>query len=232
MFSATAARAVADHEFEKTTDLFALELEDRIKSLSTTERTDLMNNLLAVVNNTDATKAFAGGTYSQAKANDGSAAKALGGSSVDPEREALTTLVNSPVLSTGQKQAIKRVLAEPKDPGHIRVESDGTPSEVKTLQGEVTNLTADANNAKKELADERDDSKSGSLAAKLKAAGAPAGTVDKAKVKTEADKIKAALDKSKAKVGFFNGKPNGHQIDEADFKTATKAAEDIVNLVK
>lgn len=226
MFNATAARAVADHDFEKSTDLFAAELEDRLSGLSMTERTELMKNLLAVVTSTDTTKAFAGGTYSQAKANDGSAAKAVGSSSVDPEREALTTLVNSPILSTGQKHAIQRVLADSKDSGHIRVESDGTPSELKKLQGEVTNLTADVNSAKKELADERDDSKSGSLAAKLKAA-APAGTVDKAKVKTELTAAKDALSKPENAV-----RSDRWVLRKDDLGKATKAIDDALNLVK
>lgn len=231
MFNASAARLSADDEFEKATDLFAAELEDRTSGLTLTERKQLITNLLAVLSDDNATKTFVAGTYAQAKANNGSPAQALGSSGSDPERDALQVLVSSPMVSTGQKHALQRVLADPKDPGHLRVEADGTPAEVKKLQGEVTNLTSDANKAKQELADERDESKTGSLAAKLKAASSGTSTpgadfVKKSELKGLVATVKKTLDHQPGRWS------RTVDIPKAEFEKAQEAAKDLADKVK
>jgi bifunctional DNA-binding transcriptional regulator/antitoxin component of YhaV-PrlF toxin-antitoxin module len=228
MFDATAARTVATADFEKTTNLFAAELEDRITGLTMTERQELMNNLLNVVRSNDTAKAFAEGTYSQAKANDGSNAKALGaGKTV--EEESLEALLSSPLLEQGQKAALLRIVAKPGDPTRIKVETDGTPSEIKRLQAEVTSLTKERDDAKQELDNERDEAKPGSLAAKAKTGGAiPSDAVKKADVRSKAEEAKVALTKLRAsKVN-----PSDRVIPETEADKAIKAIDTLVTLVK
>lgn len=129
-----------------------------------------------------------------------------GGSQPPTPQEALDSMMNSPLLSSGVKNALRRLL-NPHDPQVIAVESDGTPVEVKALSNELRDERNEnksgtlANKLKvseTKLADEQDESKPGSLAGKLKAAKAvpatPAGTVAKADVKSELDKVKAAAD--------------------------------------
>lgn len=65
---------------------------------------------------------------------------------------------------------------------------------------------------------------------KAKSSSTPsADTVEKSKVKTEAAKAKAALDKAKTKTTIIGGKQ--HTLDEAEFLAAQKAVEDILKLV-
>lgn len=237
MFNAAASRAASDTEIEKISDDIAAEFEDRKRNLTTTEFKQLAKSLLELLGDENATKTFVAGTYAQAKASNGAPAQALGSSGSNPERDALQVLVNSPVILTGQKHALQRVLADPADARHLRVEADGTPSEIKTLKTEVANLTKDRDQAnqdrdkaQKELADERDETKSGSLAAKAKAAsgGAPAADfVKKSEVKGELEAAKSAL--SNPKDGVIR---TSKVLKEADLNKAVAAIDKALGKVK
>ena len=88
------------------------------------------------------------------------------------EQLALETLLNSsdPRITEGLKNLVKRAFSNATDPTHINVERDGTPSELAALR-------ADHKRTTDELANERDDSVTGSLAQRLAdASAASSGT--------------------------------------------------------
>jgi hypothetical protein len=192
MFNAGNGRSSADDEFEKQTDQFAAELEDRLKNRSLSERRQLMDQLLAVVGNDDNTSSFAAGTYAQNSS--GQPAQALGsgssGSGTVPAdlQQALQVIGSDSRVTHGMMNAVGRILSDPTDAGHIRVEPDGTPTELK-------NTKTERDDAKTELKNERDENHSGSLAEQLKAEKAKAkpapaaGTVAKADVKPLVDEL-------------------------------------------
>ena len=94
-------------------------------------------------------------------------------------------------VDPGIRALFKRVLI-PNDPNPIRVGPDGTPVAITTAETERDRHRDRANTAEEALRDERDATKSGSLAHQLAAAQAaaatPAGMVAKATVLAQVDK--------------------------------------------
>ena len=94
-------------------------------------------------------------------------------------------------VDPGIRALLKRVLI-PNDPNPIRVGPDGTPVAITTAETERDRHRDRANTAEEALRDERDATKSGSLAHQLAAAQAaaatPAGMVAKATVLAQVDK--------------------------------------------
>jgi hypothetical protein len=110
-----------------------------------------------------------------------------GSQPVTDEAEALNVLIGSSRIDNGVKAALRRLL-NPRDPNPLLVEQDGTPSDLRDAEQERDTQKVRANaaetaktEAERKLAEEQDESKSGSLAKQLaeaKAANAtPAKTV-------------------------------------------------------
>lgn len=200
MFNATTGRQASTAKIEARSDRIAANLEDRLTELSLDDREALMDRLDAVVASTDTTKSFVAGTYAQNSS--GQPAQALGsgntgstgGSQPPTEQEALDALMNSPRLSGGIKNALRRIL-NPRDPEVIAVDNDGTPSDVAALTTELRRERSDttagslahkAKEAERKLTEERDPNKTGSLAKQLADAQAavavPAGMLPQAEM--------------------------------------------------
>ncbi len=93
----------------------------------------------------------------------------------------------------------------------IKVNKDGTPEEVARLRTQVTTIEGERDQAKKDLANERDESVSGSLAAKLKNAStppAPADMVKKADLVSVVDGLGKTIVGEKTSLG--STKVTGH----------------------
>lgn len=179
MFNATNAKAAAAARLEELTDRFAAEWEDRSLDLTMTEKEELMQRLLAVLANPNATTAFVAGQYAQQSNGQPAAALGAGSPTQQPadETAALGVLMASPLVDSGVKQALRRLL-NPNDPQPILVEADGTPSELVATRRERDDAKRERDTARTELADERNDTKSGSLAKQLADATAAAATSD------------------------------------------------------
>lgn len=110
------------------------------------------------------------------------------------DMSALQHLWTSTTLDPGVQNALKRLFAPNGDPTRMEVKPDGTPVVVDSLQNEVRTKETARATLETELNDERNENKSGSLAAKLKAATAapatPAGSVDKATLKTKVEQLR------------------------------------------
>lgn len=147
-----------------------------------------------------------------------SAAGALPGATTQPvdENAALQVIMASSNVPQGVKAAIVRIIT-PSDPNHIEVASDGTPTELVNTIRERDIQKADKETAQRELKEERDPDKAGSLAKKLADAQAtpavPADSVAKTVIKELLENEEFAKVKT-AKNGTFGS--NDVKIKDAD----------------
>lgn len=188
MFNANNARTIVQGAIEADSDLFAAELEDRFKTMSLNDQQALMRKLREVVADPTSVSAFVAGQYAQNSSGQPAAALGAGSATTQQpadETAALEVLMASPLVDNGVKAALRRLL-NPRDPQPILVEPDGTSSELVATRRERDAAKAERDAARTELADERDASKTGSLAKKLadatSAAAVPADLVRKADV--------------------------------------------------
>lgn len=203
MFDSTKGRAASTKKLDGMTDRFAAEFEDRMSDLSMTQQEQLLEQLLAVMGDTDATSSFAAGTYAQDSS--GAPAKALGSSgTVSDDDEALQVIMASSKVPAGVKAAILRIIT-PSDPGFIDVEADGTPKELVATRKERDNAKTAQKAAEDKLSEEQDENHAGSLAQQLKdakAAPAPAAdSVKKSDMKASLEDLKTDVEALKGKVG-------------------------------
>lgn len=219
MFNANNARTTVQGVIEADSDLFAAELEDRFEGMSLTDQQALMRKLREVVADPASVSAFVAGTYAQDSS--GNPARALGSGSagsIADENAALQVIMASSNVPTGVKAAIVRIIT-PSDPAHIQVEDDGTPKALRAAERE-------RDQAKQALQDEKDPTKSGSLAKQLADAQAavatPADMVVKATIKPLAEAAKAAADAVKPSMA-------GGAASKADAQAKAQAVLDAVS---
>ena len=202
------------------------ELEDRLEGMTSTERTALLDRLHAVLSDPDATADFSRGTYAQDSS--GNPARALGSGSagsIADENAALQVIMASSNVPAGVKAAIVRIIT-PSDPAHIQVEDDGTPKALRAAERERDTAKTERDQAKQALQDEKDPTKSGSLAKQLADAQAavatPADMVAKATIKPLAEAAKAAADAVKPSMA-------GGAAFKADAQAKAQAVLDAVS---
>ena len=109
------------------------------------------------------------------------------------ERTALQTLLNSPELNEGQQAVLRRVFAPVGDAGKLTFDSNGDDTRIAELKREKTKVSKEKEEAEQKLANERDASKSDSLAGQLKAANE--------EIKNLKEQLKAAKQENKGQPG-------------------------------
>lgn len=229
MFNATNARTAVASAIEADSDLFAAELEDRFKSMPLSEQQALMRKLREVVSDPNSAAEFAAGNYSQNGQAQQTPPPALGAGTASPTedetKKALGLVLNSTHVDVGFKHLLRRGFDQAA-PDHIKVESDGTPTEIKGLQKQVKDLTKERDDGKDKLDKERDPAETGSLAHQLAAAQA-GGSLDALKqdVKSHAEAAKTALDQASDTLG------GGKKLGKPSFDTASQAVDEVINLV-
>lgn len=163
-------------------------------------------NLLLV--DPDSVDAFNSGTYAQNSNGQPAAALGSGSSGGAPVpadlQQALQVIGADSRVTPGMMTAVGRVLSDPNDAGHMAVEPDGTPTELKNARTERDNAKTAKDAAEKELREQKDENHTGSLAQKLRdalaAPPAPAGTVNKAAVKAQVDHLAGLANAKKSMV--------------------------------
>lgn len=168
MFNATTARTRLADKVEELTDEFAALFAD----LPPRKQQVVIDKMNEMLSDNDSVDAFIAGNSAQPQNNSPAAALGTGGTTppADP-RQQLIEALNAAGMTKGQSQAVLRILSNPADPGHMKVQDDGTPVDLKAERDEVTKLTKerdDANSARaaaeQKLADMSDPNKDGSLA--------------------------------------------------------------------
>ncbi|MEO5691051.1 MAG: hypothetical protein ABIQ64_02595 [Candidatus Saccharimonadales bacterium] len=198
---------------------FWANLEDSLDGLGRSEQIQLFDRLNAVVGTKDSFTAFVNGTYAQDST--GSPAKAIGAgtSTKSPEESALDTIMASPSVPDGVKMAIQRIIT-PGPPDYIKVENDGTPSEIVSLRKQVTDLTNQRDTTMSNLLDEKDPTKKGSLAEQLQEAKAtpatPADMVKKDDILPLVDELKASANKLSSSRTSAEVKGKDELLDKID----------------
>lgn len=210
MFDATKGNAASEARIETMSDSFAADVMDFLTdtSISRHDKELLLERLSAVVADREEAKDFA-------RNSSGQPAQQLGSGKSQTPTDEETRQALGVILASSMPNGFKQLLRRGYDqttPDHIKVEDDGTPSELKDARAEVTKVTKERDNAKQELKDEQDPKNTGSLAHKLDQEKSKAGTslsadlVEKAKVKTELDKLAPELMKLKNPSGGLLGK--------------------------
>ncbi len=200
-FNANAFMAKATTRINELSDQLAFEIGERLNESTTDEMTAMMEELLAIVRNKDATQRLIHGEFAQNNA--GQPALQLGGGStshgqITDSSKAYAVIQADPDVDSAIKQALRRIMID-KDPQYIPVDRNGTPTEIIGLEKQVKDLKAERDAAQDELAKERDPKKTGSLAEQLEAAKkatsapAPADMVKKDDVKKAVDMVKKAV---------------------------------------
>lgn len=184
----TSTRGAHTKALNTKASTLVMELEDRLDGMTAAQQHELLDQLQAVLGNEDHTAAFAAGTFAQQSSGKPAAALPVGSTPTPNDlQDALDTIMSAPGATDGQKAALKRIFFPGRD--HLDVEDDGTPKALNAAKEE-------ARKAKEDLQNEKDPTKSGSLAKQLADAQAatPADMVRKADVKTLADEAKTAVD--------------------------------------
>ncbi|MCB9819851.1 hypothetical protein H6796_00875 [Candidatus Nomurabacteria bacterium] len=214
-----AARATHVAALNEKASAFIIELEDRLDDLTTTEQSALIDHLTVIVSNKDSAGAIVASNYAQQSNGQPAAALGSGSSSGSTEDDALQAIMTSTSLPQGVKAAILRVIT-PSDPAFMDVESDGTPKALRAAERERDVVKA-------ELANERDESRNGSLAHRLAEAQAAAAVPTNLVGKTE---VKAAIRAVKSKVNeLYTGMMTTRIENLDELERAVEAAETLVS---
>lgn len=214
MFNADAGRQASTQKIDQLTNRFAAEFEDRMMDLSMSEQEALVERLVEVMSGLDTARGFATNSAGQPAAQLGS-----GPSAPPSEQEALDVLFNSPALSDGVKNALRRIL-NPRDPQVIAVENDGTPSELASTRTQRDRMESERDDARSRLAEEQDANRNGSLAHRLAAAQAAAATPADAVTKATMLPLVEAIEQAASQLDTHMMSSHIDNIDELNAKVA------------
>ena len=198
MFDATKGQQAVTDQVETRSDEFAA----RFNELKPRQQLTLLEQFNQLLDSPDQVSAFQAGTYAQNSAGQPAAQLGTGTTTATPTssnaQEGLQAILDDNNVDSGIKQALKRLLT-PRDPAHIPVGRDGTPSEIVTTKRELATaraerdqLEAERDTAREELTNERDVNRNGSLAKQL------------ADITAERDAARAERDTARATSGGYD----------------------------
>lgn len=203
LFDATKGKKVVSDEVETLSHEFAALFDD----LPPRKQREVLDKMNAILVNSDSIDALTAGTYAQDSS--GAPAKALGSAATSgtpsDSGEALKVILADTTVDEGFKHLLRRGYDQ-SAPDHIVVERDGTPKELLATRKERDAAKTAQKAAEDKLAEQLDDTKSGSLAEQLKKAKASppapaADVVKKSDMKASLEDIKTDVEALKGKVG-------------------------------
>lgn len=206
MFDPTKGQQAADARLDQMSDRLAADAVAFLNdpSIPRARKEAALSAAANIFADPDQLTQLAQGTYAQDSAGKPAAQLGTGRSNA---QEGLQAILDDPQVDGGIKLALKRLLT-PRDPDHIPVGRDGTPAELVATRSELASAKAERDTARSDLTNERDASRTGSLAKRLADVTAErddlranAGGYDQAAAHAKATELVATINAQKGKMG-------------------------------